>query len=302
MWQKLKEKRAVEREYEGNFKAGRIDIQERNLHRTGIRGRKRYIYYAFLYLLGILCFVNLVMLCIMLSVLRIRVDKTGMESLSLFKSGLVRWMYGGDLQHVVLKTGEIGSFDGYNLTMVGNNAGVNFAHYDPGVNSSVAHFGPNHTLLQTKNGVRIVSTDINKTILHIAKREIVWDVPAQVTDLDTTYVISHRITSDHTEDLRIEGKKVVTITGNENVFLDSKYSDFKTITKGSISMATGNDSTMSFETPKVYFKRIPEIDNVTKVSAEKMYRLCICKNNMKLFKIEVKLDRGCQNAISACSA
>ena len=60
MWQKLKEKKAVEREHESNFKAGRIPIHERNLHRTGIRGRKRYIYYAFLYLLGILCFINLV--------------------------------------------------------------------------------------------------------------------------------------------------------------------------------------------------------------------------------------------------
>ena len=60
MWQKLKEKKEIEREHESNFKAGRIDIHERNLHRTGIRGRKRYIYYAFLYILGILCFINLV--------------------------------------------------------------------------------------------------------------------------------------------------------------------------------------------------------------------------------------------------
>lgn len=58
----------------------------------------------------------------MLSVLRI--DKSGMESLSLFKSGLIRWMYGGDLQHVVLKTGEIGSFSGQNLSIIGRNAGV----------------------------------------------------------------------------------------------------------------------------------------------------------------------------------
>lgn len=60
MWQKLKEKRAIEQEHESNFKAGRIPIHERHLHRTGIRGRKRYIYYAFFYLLAIICFVNLV--------------------------------------------------------------------------------------------------------------------------------------------------------------------------------------------------------------------------------------------------
>ena len=58
----------------------------------------------------------------MLTVLRI--DKSGMESLSLFKSGLVRWMYGGDLEKVVLKTGEIGAFQGQNLDIRGNNAEV----------------------------------------------------------------------------------------------------------------------------------------------------------------------------------
>ena len=68
------------------------------------------------------------MLCIMLSVLRI--DKSGMESLSLFKSGLVRWMYGGDLQNVILKTGEIGAFHNHNLNIEGNNAGVSQLSYN----------------------------------------------------------------------------------------------------------------------------------------------------------------------------
>ena len=56
-----------------------------------------------------------------------------------------------------------------------------------------ASFAPNETILQAKNGVRIVSTDVNKTILHITERELVWDVPAKAKDLDTTYVVSHRV-------------------------------------------------------------------------------------------------------------
>ena len=56
-----------------------------------------------------------------------------------------------------------------------------------------ASFGPNKTVLQAKNGVRIVSTDVNKTILHITDREVVWDVPAEAKDLDTTNVVSHRV-------------------------------------------------------------------------------------------------------------
>lgn len=57
----------------------------------------------------------------------------------------------------------------------------------------IAQVGIDQTLLQAKGGVRIVSTDINKTILHIAEHEVVWDVPAKVKNLDTKYVVSHRV-------------------------------------------------------------------------------------------------------------
>lgn len=56
-----------------------------------------------------------------------------------------------------------------------------------------AYVGPDHTKLKAKNGVRIVSTESNKTVLHITEREVVWDVPAVAKDLDTTHVISHRV-------------------------------------------------------------------------------------------------------------
>ena len=56
-----------------------------------------------------------------------------------------------------------------------------------------AYVGPDETLLEAKNGVRIVSSEINKTILHIAERKVVWDVPAKANNLDTTYVVSHRV-------------------------------------------------------------------------------------------------------------
>ena len=37
-------------------------------------------------------------------------------------------MYGGDLQQVVLKTGEIGAFQDKNLNIRGNNAGVSHVY------------------------------------------------------------------------------------------------------------------------------------------------------------------------------
>ena len=58
---------------------------------------------------------------------------------------------------------------------------------------SPASVGPDHTLLQAKSGVRIVSSEIDKTILHITEREVVWNVPAKSVNLDTKYVVSHRV-------------------------------------------------------------------------------------------------------------
>ena len=294
MWQKLKEKKAVEREHESNFTAGRIPIHERHLHRTGIRGRKRYIYYAFIYILGIVCFINLVMLCIMLSVLRI--DKSGMESLSLFKSGLVRWMYGGDLQNVVLKTGEIGAFQGRNLNIMGNNGAAQFVHVAPGRNATYASVGPDHTLLQAKSGVRIVSSEIDKTILHITEREVVWNVPAKPVNLDTNYVVSHRITSDHDKNLNIKPGKTVTIRGNENVFVDSGKLNLKT--ENSITLSVGGkEDKMTFKGSEYHFPNVPKSNSSS--GDVKNYRLCICTNKKTLFKIDASTGHMCKNA-EAC--
>ena len=60
MREKLVEKQKATDEHESNFTAGRVNVRERYLHRTGIRGRKSWIFYAVLYILTLLVIVNIV--------------------------------------------------------------------------------------------------------------------------------------------------------------------------------------------------------------------------------------------------
>ena len=60
MREKLVEKHNATDEHESNFSSGRVNVRERYLHRTGIRGRKTWIFFAVLYILLIIVIVNLV--------------------------------------------------------------------------------------------------------------------------------------------------------------------------------------------------------------------------------------------------
>ena len=60
MRDKLVEKHKAVDEHESNFTAGRVNVRERYLHRTGIRGRKSWLFFAVLYILTLIVIVNLV--------------------------------------------------------------------------------------------------------------------------------------------------------------------------------------------------------------------------------------------------
>ena len=57
---KLLEKQHATDEHESNFSAGRVNVRERYLHRTGIRGRKTWIFFCILYILVLVVVINLI--------------------------------------------------------------------------------------------------------------------------------------------------------------------------------------------------------------------------------------------------
>lgn len=73
MREKLIDKNKVNEEHESNFQTGRVNVKERYLHRTGIRGRKRYIFYCIIFLLGLICIINLIVSTVCIHILKLNV-------------------------------------------------------------------------------------------------------------------------------------------------------------------------------------------------------------------------------------
>ncbi|KAJ7370249.1 hypothetical protein OS493_033595 [Desmophyllum pertusum] len=115
MRDKLVEKQKAVDEHESNFTAGRVNVRERYLHRTGIRGRKSWIFFAVLYILTLIVIVNLVMLAILYNVLQI--DKDGMKCLSFFETGNLRWTCASDMNSVTLYKNQAGTFKDHDLVI-----------------------------------------------------------------------------------------------------------------------------------------------------------------------------------------
>ena len=56
-------KRRINKEHNSNFRAGYVNINEEQLHKTGIRGRKRYVIYGLTLLLALTVLVNILVIC-----------------------------------------------------------------------------------------------------------------------------------------------------------------------------------------------------------------------------------------------
>lgn len=294
MRDKLVEKQKAVDEHESNFTAGRINVRERYLHRTGIRGRKSWIFFCVLYLLALVVIVNLVMLVILYNVLQI--DKDGMKCLSFFENKMVRWHCSSDMNSITLYKNQAGSFKDHNLHIEAEEDKVVF-HGGPLTNSAEIHVGPDKTEILAKRGFRFVDPYVKKTILNL--NGSVWHVNPESVKASTVSgdsLVSHRVVSNENENLTVAAEKEISVEGHEGVFFDGKMlrfhaeQDVSLLSKEIVFDASGG----------VYFgDRFPVADSGSP-SAE-VYKLCACVNNGKLFRVKATVNNStCATAEIIC--
>lgn len=80
-------KRRINKEHNSNFRAGYVQIHEDHLHKTGIRGRKQYVVYAFMIIVFVLAVLNLLVSTIYYPTVRISMQIQDSESYGL------SWLY-----------------------------------------------------------------------------------------------------------------------------------------------------------------------------------------------------------------
>lgn len=220
MREKLVEKQKAADEHESNFTAGRVNVRERYLHRTGIRGRKSWFFYAVLYILVLIVIVNIVILAILYHVLQM--NKDGMKCMSFFENDDVRFHCISDMDSVNLYTNQTGTFKDHNLVINSDDKKVIF-HGGPTTKAAQMHVGADMTEIHAKHGFRFVDPYEKKTILNL--NGSVWYInPASINAVTVTgdALVTHRVVSNENKNLTLTSKQIISVEGHEGLVLDGK--------------------------------------------------------------------------------
>lgn len=292
MREKLVDKQKAVDEHESNFTAGRVNVRERYLHRTGIRGRKSWIFCCVLFILTVIVVVNLVMLIILIATLQINED--GMKCLSFFENKMVRWHCSSDMHSVTLYKNQAGTFKDHSLLMEADDDKIIF-HGGPLTKSAEMHVGPDKTEILAKRGFRFVDPYVKKTILNL--NGSVWHVNPESVNAATVSgesLVTHRVVSNENENLTVLSEKTISVEGHEGVLFDGKMLQFD----------AGRDVEISSSSKKIVFdafggvqfgNRLP-LESQSGRPVSEVYKLCACINTGQLFRVRVN------SSSTTCSA
>uniref|UniRef100_T2MCB4 Beta-sarcoglycan n=1 Tax=Hydra vulgaris TaxID=6087 RepID=T2MCB4_HYDVU len=248
--------------------------------------------YGFLLLIFLLCFVNLIILIIIYSVLQIQFS--GMSSMSFFKeNGEIKWMIDADFETISLSSSIDGFYD-QDIIFQGTNQNVEFAAEDFFRSSmKVTNKG---TFLKTQN-FKFVDPDSEKKVLDLngkSKYSIIGEFNAK--SIETDIIRTPRIVSDDKYDLSfINSGGNISLTGNEGI-----YGDSKTLYANSTGDVIFNIKDNNFDLIfngllggiRLNPARIPRVRmNDASISNVVKYRLCLCIKTNQLFRIEMKSDK-----------
>ncbi|XP_077984389.1 beta-sarcoglycan-like [Glandiceps talaboti] len=283
MREKSLERRRVNKEHNSNFRAGFVHIYEEQLHKTGLRGRKRYLAYVFLFLLSLVVIANFIITIMILCVLRI--GHTGMETLDFMPSGLLRFVYGGDMGTVYPIDSMIGGYVSQDLELYGDTQPIEMQHQinskTKGASVSVANNGTK----VVANNMHIINPHTNKNIFSTEYSN--FRVPEQVKNLNVQKMVTSMVTGGSDDDLTVIADRL-SVRGNEGVHLNGK--SVVVTAKDNINLTTNMNERVVMNGKngiKLSLDSLPTVGGNTKKDDIATYKLCVCASTGKVFRVEV---------------
>uniref|UniRef100_UPI00358DE21A beta-sarcoglycan isoform X2 n=1 Tax=Myxine glutinosa TaxID=7769 RepID=UPI00358DE21A len=265
MREKAVERRKINKEHNSNFRAGYVAVDEDQLHRTGLRGRKRGLAICLLVLLFLLAIANLITTLIIWSV--IRLSPEGCASMEFHDDGLLRF------KQVVFKQKD---------------STLSIAEDKSAVSSAIGL-----EVIEPRTRRTVFSTDYDTHEFHL---------PKGVRTLHVQKASTERVTSNYTSDLLLKAKQVV-VRGNEGVHISGVRVAFRVkgdlvlnpteelILDGGVTLnPTRLPHAPTSGTPGHSLLRGPEGES---------YKLCVCPNG-QLFRTPANA-RGCLVSDNPCA-
>ncbi|XP_070554460.1 beta-sarcoglycan-like [Ptychodera flava] len=283
MREKSLERRRINKEHNSNFRAGYVHIYEEHLHKTGLRGRKRYLAYILLVLLFLVVIANFIITIVILCVLRI--DHTGMETLDFMPSGLLRFVYGGDMGSVHTIDSKIGGYVAQDLELNGDTQPITMQQKIGSLlqGASVSIDGERTKVVAQNMYVR--NPETRQNIFDTAYNED-YTMPRDVKNLNVRRAVTSMVTGGSESDLTISAGSVF-VRGNEGVHLDGKSVNI-TADSGIILQTYMNETVIMDGKSgiQLVLSELPVVHgNVAKDDNIDTYKLCVCMPSGRLFRV-----------------
>ncbi|KAI0216398.1 Beta-sarcoglycan [Lamellibrachia satsuma] len=272
-------KRRINKEHNSNFRAGYVHIDEEQLHKTGIRGRKIYFFYMVIFLLFLAIIVNILITVVLLSVLRI--DRHGMKSME-FVGPLLRFTEDADMGDVNLYESTVGGLADRDLVLSAPHKSKIQLH--AGIyNGSTMLIQSEHTKISSEQGFTVIDPATGGAIFstNFTERS---QFPKNVSTLDVKRVVTSRITSGIDEDLTIETGGSVLLRGSEGASFDGKTVSVRG--RDNVNLTTKETLEMDSVTGRMFLDQFRYLAiSSQQDNAVKTFKLCVCANSGQLFLV-----------------
>jgi len=290
MRMKSQRKRRANRQHNSNFNAGFVQVEEEVLHKSGIRGRKRYFLYCTLILLLVVALLNSLVSVWLIFILGFTHDGlTTMEFTSMGGREFLRVLADANIINMSFKDqGFLGARFEKDLLLSAQDSSTNSLNVEGG-NSKMSLSGGNMTLVTDSFVVRDTH-DRNATIDlgQINDQGLVTNLYAEQFSTNKISALEDR----GNRDLVLESLETVSVAGSRGIQVNS--GDDITV-DANMAALLHSDTAISLDGENgIYLdlEQVPVYKSGVSRSNPNTYKVCICSSG-SLFLIPGNLGAEC---------
>ncbi|XP_071087224.1 beta-sarcoglycan-like isoform X1 [Haliotis cracherodii] len=284
MREKSHMKRRVNKEHNSNFRAGYININEEYLHKTGIRGRKRYFLYCFVGFLVFLALLNALVTAWL--VYKFRIYHIGMKPMEFVSdNNMLRFLEESEVRVIKMSNARLGGRFEKDLYVVSKNSTM-----------LIGAENMRGSVLKLKKGLTRISSDYfivkgkNSSVNLLQTGYEGMEVPLKhAKNLHALTVQVGKLRSrEGYQDIVFESQKQIKVVGSEGVQVESGKSVF--VEPSNSVNLNASDGSIHFDFgSNIYLNQsLPRLSPGYQIDTNLIiYKLCVCLDSGRVFRVPI---------------
>uniref|UniRef100_A0A1B6H5D8 Beta-sarcoglycan n=1 Tax=Homalodisca liturata TaxID=320908 RepID=A0A1B6H5D8_9HEMI len=288
-------KRNINRHHNNNLSAGYVPVHEEDLHKTGLRGRKTYLFWTVIAVICVLALANLILLLIMLSVLRIGL---GMESLEIIPDQSIVKLYGKtDLGQIYKRDGLIEGYRDKPLVITADKSQLllDIVSVERESRKRVMTLEEDQVLFDRVQSFQVKDPKSGKEIFSTKNPN--FGLPNGVRHLHVDYATTPRVTSAVDENLVLRSDSYIRFKGNEGTRMEGKNILWSADQFLFLKSVNGSIILNGTKGVSIDMSQMPQAPSGTSGSPFiSQFKVCVCMPSGKLFRVAVHAGQSSHTA------